>query len=151
MIEMFITTLGVDPKTKAPFVVLQDSDEKRVMPILLGAGEPEVIGVAVLETMNDVPLANLLTNLLNELGYIVAEVTLRQDAGNRCSGLVSLAPRAVARQMGLPSLQIACAAYDAIALSARARIPIMVPEAMFVQGGLAALLSQANQHASRSN
>jgi bifunctional DNase/RNase len=138
MIEMFIADVGCDPKTKQPFVLLQDRDQQRVLPIRLGPGEPEVIGVAVMETMGNAPAENLLIKTFNEMGYSVVSVSLRQDDANRCSGVVHLAPRTVARQFGFVDMHINCAAYDAIAVSARVRQAVMVPESLLACGGLPA-------------
>ena len=71
-IVMTVTSLAMDPNTRAPFVVLQDAEKKRSLPIWIGMYEATAIateleGVSLARPMTHDLLRGVLTSLGGEL------------------------------------------------------------------------------------
>lgn len=138
MIDMFVTGAGIDATSKQPMLLLTDKNELRTLPILLGAGEPEVISVALRELLTHLPEQNLLLKVLQQFGFTVGDIRLQRDSQNSCSASIRLVPLAVARLIGAREIYVNCAVYDAAALAVRTCLPLKVSEDIMAEGSVPA-------------
>ena len=74
---MKILGLAVDERTQSPILILKDKEEKRVLPIWIGAMEAMAISISLNKISISRPLTHdLLLNILHTLGYKIDRVVV---------------------------------------------------------------------------
>ncbi len=77
LVEMKIFGLAVDERTQSPILILKDKEEKRVLPIWIGAMEAMAISISLNKISISRPLTHdLLLNILHTLGYKIDRVVV---------------------------------------------------------------------------
>src|ERR1700748_3128696 len=77
MIELFVMGIALDTRTGTPIVVLNDSDNRRALPIWIGTAEASAI-IRQLESIKATrPMTHdLIFNMLTELEYKVIKIEI---------------------------------------------------------------------------
>ncbi len=127
MVEMKVFGLALDEDSQVPVLVLKDMEEKRVLPIWIGAMEAMAISLA----LNDVKLPRPMTHdlLLKAFEALDAKVTAVDVVSLRDGTYYA---EIVVDQQG-KSKRIDCRPSDGIALALRAAARISVAEEVLEQ------------------
>jgi bifunctional DNase/RNase len=127
MIEMKVFGLALDEESQVPVLILKDSNEQNALPIWIGAMEAMAISLA----LNDVELPRPMTHdlLLNMIlaldAHVVAVNVTELTDGTYYANIEVEVEGGIRRIDSRPS--------DAIALALRAKVPILVNEAVIEQ------------------
>lgn len=126
---MKVFGLALDENTRSPVLVLKDMDEKRVLPIWIGATEAMAISLVLNEVKLPRPMTHdLLLSTIGDLGGQVARVgVVRLDEGTFFAEIIVEQGDAVLHLDSRPS--------DAIALALRAGCSIRVDESVLEEAG----------------
>ena len=77
IVEMKIFGLAVDERSQAPILILKDKEEKRVLPIWIGAMEAMAISISLNKVSISRPLTHdLMLNILNTVGAKIDRVVV---------------------------------------------------------------------------
>ena len=121
-IEMKIKGLVIDPISKMPIVVLEDSSSERILPIWIGTSEANAIALTIEGIITPRPMTHdLLKNIFNGLEISVDRIVvndIRKD-----TFYASIHCRHMDREIVIDSRPS-----DAIALALRMASPIFVEE-----------------------
>ncbi|MFQ6108122.1 MAG: bifunctional nuclease family protein [Candidatus Aminicenantales bacterium] len=121
-IEMKIKGLVVDPISKMPIVVLEDTEKQRMLPIWIGVFEANAIALKIENISTPRPMTHdLLRNFLNKLHISVEKVVVNDVRDNTFYALIHC--RQNDRRLIIDSRPS-----DAIALALRTDAPIFVEE-----------------------
>ncbi len=123
-IEMRIKGLVVDPISKMPIVVLEDTHSQRMLPIWIGVFEANAIALKIENIATPRPMTHdLLKNLLDELDIKVEKIVVNDVRENTFYALI------YCRHMN-QTITIDSRPSDAIALVLRTDAPIFVEESV---------------------
>lgn len=77
MIELFVMGIALDTRTGTPIVVLNDSENRRALPIWIGTAEASAI-IRQLENIQSArPMTHdLMFNMIQELGYAIQRIEI---------------------------------------------------------------------------
>ena len=127
MIEMKVFGLALDEDSQVPVLVLKDLEEKRVLPIWIGAMEAMAISLA----LNGVELPRPMTHdLLLKVFHSLDAKVLAVDVVNLSEGTYYAE---IEVEQGGKKKRIDCRPSDGIALALRAEVPISVSEDVLSQ------------------
>lgn len=122
MVEVRLQRLGLDPETRIPMVILQESEGDRILPIWIGPAEASAIAVYLANCHFQRPLTHdLLVALVKDMGAVLDEVHItRVEDGTYYAELILLRNEEVIRVDARPS--------DSIALALRAQARILASD-----------------------
>ena len=130
MIRVTVDSIRVNLLTQSRMVMLREADNRRYLPIWIGAFEAEAIGQALQNHEPQRPLTHdLLRNMISELGGKVQYISVVELVENTYFARIVVDVRGVRREVDArPS--------DAIALGVRVDAPIYVSEQVMEQAGV---------------
>lgn len=130
MIRVTVDSIRVNLLTQSRMVMLREVDNRRYLPIWIGAFEAEAIGSAMQGHEPPRPLTHdLLKNVIAELGGTVQYIAVVELQENTYFARIVVEVRGVRREIDArPS--------DAIALGIRVDAPIFVAEQVLDQAGV---------------
>lgn len=130
MIRVTVDSIRVNLLTQSRMVMLREADNRRYLPIWIGAFEAEAIGQALQNLEPPRPLTHdLLRNMIAELGGKVQYISVVELVENTYFARIVVDVRGVRREVDArPS--------DAIALGVRVDAPIYVSEQVMEQAGV---------------
>ncbi len=83
MVEVKVQSLGLDPASNTPVVILQEVGGERVLPIWIGPGEASAIAMELADMKFSRPLTHdLLVSVLGGLGGILQRVVITRVLDN---------------------------------------------------------------------
>ena len=133
MVEMKIFGLAVDEKAQSPVLILKDESRDLALPILIGPVEAMAISLALNAVETPRPMTHdLLGRLVTGLGgHLAAVEVVALREGTFYAEIVV--------QIAGETRRIDCRPSDAIAVAARARVPIFVAESVLSEAGTRSL------------
>ena len=121
-IEMKIKGLVVDPISKMPIVVLEDSHSERILPIWIGVFEANAIALSIENVPTPRPMTHdLLKNVLEKLDISIEKIVVNDVRNNTFYALIHFLHDAT-------RIVIDSRPSDAIALALRMSSPIFVED-----------------------
>jgi bifunctional DNase/RNase len=121
-IEMKIKGLVVDPISKMPIVVLEDSHSERILPIWIGVFEANAIALTIENVPTPRPMTHdLLKNFLEKLDISIEKIVVNDVRNNTFYALIHCLHDAT-------RIVIDSRPSDAIALALRMSSPIFVED-----------------------
>lgn len=136
MVEMTVQRVGIDPSRQA-LVILADSEERRLLPILIGLFEAQSIAMAISGEDIGRPLTHdLLLSVITETGSELERIEITRLAESTFYALLHVA-------RGGETLEIDARPSDAIAVALRAGAPIFVAEEVLA---LAQVIDETVEH-----
>ncbi len=146
---MKIFGLAVDEKAQSPVLILKDEARDLALPIWIGPVEAMAISLAINAVETPRPMTHdLLTRLVAALGgRLVAVEVVRLHEGTffaeivveLTGGLTGEKAGETEGQADRKTRRIDCRPSDAIALAARAKVPILVAESVLAEAGTRSL------------
>jgi bifunctional DNase/RNase len=130
MIEVLIDSIRISLVSQHRIVLLKEIDSDRQLPIWIGPCEADAITIELQDVKVARPLTADLVNLVTkELGGEISHVLIREltDQVFHASLFIDI---------GNSSHEIDCRPSDAIALAVRAKVPILVNEAVLEEAGV---------------
>lgn len=128
MIEVQVSGLAIDEKTKSPVVILQEVDGKRMLPIWIGQNEANAIALEMTGQKFQRPLTHdLLITIIKGLRASVVKVLISELKENTFYATILI-------QIDAEVLAVDARPSDSIALALRAKSPIYVSEKLFDGG-----------------
>lgn len=146
MIEMHVGAIGVDKISGEPIILLSDAENKRTLPIWVGAIEARAISLAVSKITSPRPLTHdLLLSLIKQIGYRLKEVQIDEMEGQTYKALIVLVKE---NGIGHESvLSLDARPSDAIALATSVGAPVLVGERIFNRATLMLTDSKSSKEA----
>jgi hypothetical protein len=121
-IRMKIKGLVIDPISKMPIVVLEDTEQERMLPIWIGVFEANAISLKLENITTPRPMTHdLVKNLLNNLDTHIEKIVVNDIKDNTFYAII------YCRHNG-ETITIDSRPSDAIALSLRTESPIFVED-----------------------
>lgn len=137
MIEVQVSGLAIDEKTKSPVVILQEVEGKRILPIWIGQNEANAIALEMAGQKFQRPLTHdLLITVIKGLRASVVKVLISELKENTFYATILL-------QYDSEMLAVDARPSDSIAVALRARSPIFVSEKLF-DGGAGERVDEQN-------
>ena len=130
MVEVVIDSIRISLVSQHRIVLLKEIDSDRQLPIWIGPCEADAITIELQDVKVARPLTADLVNLVaKELGGEISHVLIREltDQVFHASLFISVADE---------NREIDCRPSDAIALAVRAKVPILVNEAVLEEAGV---------------
>ena len=130
MVEVVIDSIRISLVSQHRIVLLKEIDSDRQLPIWIGPCEADAITIELQDVKVARPLTADLVNLVTkELGGEISHVLIRElsDQVFHASLFIRVADE---------SSEIDCRPSDAIALAVRAKVPILVNEAVLEEAGV---------------
>jgi len=125
-VNVELTTVGLDPATDLPVVLLRDPVSGKVLPIWVGLPEAEAIARSLHGMSTPRPMTHdLLADVLHRLGATVEEVRVHDLRENTYHAVILLRPP---HEAGV--VEIDSRPSDAMALALRTGSPIVVARAL---------------------
>ena len=122
LVEMAIKGLIIDPVTNMPIVLLRDADNRRVLPIWVGAMEANAIAVQIENVAPPRPMTHdLLRTVVIELGARMERVVISDLQEGTFYAYLEL-------RRGEGTIFVDSRPSDAIALSLRTSVPVFVDD-----------------------
>ena len=130
MIRVTEDRIRVSLLTQQRMVMLREADNRRLLPIWIGAFEAEAIATALQGHEPPRPMTHdLLKNVIAELGGTVQYIAITHLQDSAYHARIVVEVRGMRREIDSRSS-------DAIALGIRSDVPIYVAEAVFDQAGM---------------
>ena len=130
MIRVTVDSIRVSLLTQQRMVMLREADNRRLLPIWIGAFEAEAIATALQGHEPPRPMTHdLLKNVIAELGGTVQYIAITHLQDSAYHARIVVEVRGMRREIDSRSS-------DAIALGIRSEVPIYVAEAVFDQAGM---------------
>jgi hypothetical protein len=130
MVEVEIDSVRVSLTNQQRIVILKQINEERYLPIWIGLYEAEAITIALQEIQVARPQTHdLLNTLINTLDVRLIQVEVNALAEDVFYGNLILEVDGIRKEVD-------CRPSDALALAARAQVPIMVAEEVMDQAGI---------------
>jgi len=121
-IEMKVKGLVVDPISKMPIVVLENTQKEQILPIWIGVFEANAIALSIENIETPRPMTHdLLKAVLEKTGISVDKIVVNDVRNNTFYALIHC------RRNDMP-FTFDCRPSDAIALALRVSAPIFVDE-----------------------
>ncbi|MBI2873730.1 MAG: bifunctional nuclease family protein [Firmicutes bacterium] len=121
-VEMKVVSIGLDPRTSQPVLILRDGTRNRLLPIWIGALEANAIALEMEGIKPPRPMTHdLLRNLLDLIGARVQGVLISDIKEETFYAMITLAT-------SRDTLEIDSRPSDAIALALRTKAPIYAAE-----------------------
>lgn len=137
MIEMHVAAIALDKKSGEPMILMSDAENKRALPIWVGAAEARAISVAIQKILTPRPLTHdLLHAVIQRLGCSVKEVRITELKNNIFHASIVLAKRHGSK---INPIFMDARPSDAIALAVIAKAPVMVADEIVLNSCIAAL------------
>jgi bifunctional DNase/RNase len=137
VIEVQVSGLAIDEKTKSPVVILQEVEGKRILPIWIGQNEANAIALEMAGQKFQRPLTHdLLITVIKGLRASVVKVLISELKENTFYATILL-------QYDSEMLAVDARPSDSIAVALRARSPIFVSEKLF-DGGAGEKVDEQN-------
>ena len=133
MIQMFVTGVGFEETTGQPVVLLNDSEQKHALPILIGMQEAGAISRAVQRLgLRHRTTHRLICEMMSTFGYDLdrAEITLTPDGAY--TGKLFMVPNGTSGQ----AIEFGARPTDAIILSLIEKAPLLVTEEILTRRGI---------------
>lgn len=142
MVEVHVSGLAIDEKTKSPVVILQEVDGKRILPIWIGQNEANAIALEMAGQKFQRPLTHdLLITVIKGLRASVVKVMISELKENTFYATILI-------KYDSQMLAVDARPSDSIALALRARSPIFVSEKLFDGGSGEKLEEKSLRHLS---
>jgi bifunctional DNase/RNase len=130
MIETVVESIRVSLVTQHRVVILKEVDGERHLPIWIGSYEAEAIAMELQGVTASRPLPyDLMRSIIDDLGGAVERISVTELSDD------VFYARIILRQNGR-EVEVDSRPSDAIALAVRARVPIMVDEAVMEKAGV---------------
>ncbi len=130
MIEVVIDSIRISLVSQHRIVLLKEIDSDRQLPIWIGPCEADAITIELQDVKVARPLTADLVNLVTkELGGEISHVLIRELTDQVFHASLFI-------DVGENSREIDCRPSDAIALAVRAKVPILVNEAVLEEAGV---------------
>jgi len=130
MIETVVESIRVSLVTQHRVVILKEVDGERHLPIWIGSYEAEAIAMELQGVTASRPLPyDLMRSIIDDLGGAVERISVTDLADD------VFYARIILRQNGR-EIEVDSRPSDAIAIAVRARVPIMVDEAVMEKAGV---------------
>lgn len=130
MIETVVESIRVSLVTQHRVVILKEVEGERHLPIWIGSYEAEAIAMELQGVTASRPLPyDLMRSIIDDLGGAVERVSVTDLSDD------VFYARIILRQNGR-EIEVDSRPSDAIALAVRARVPIMVDEAVMEKAGV---------------
>ena len=130
MIEVVIDSIRISLVSQHRIVLLKEIDSDRQLPIWIGPCEADAITIELQDVKVARPLTADLVNLVvKELGGEISHVLIRELTE-------SVFHASLFVETGSAKREIDCRPSDAIALAVRAKVPILVNEAVLEEAGV---------------
>jgi bifunctional DNase/RNase len=130
MIETVVESIRVSLVTQHRVVILKEVDGERHLPIWIGSYEAEAIAMELQGVTASRPLPyDLMRGIIDDLGGVVERISVTDLSDD------VFYARIILRQNGR-EIEVDSRPSDAIALAVRARVPIMVDEAVMEKAGV---------------
>ncbi len=128
MVEVQVSGLAIDEKTKSPVVILQEVDGKRILPIWIGQNEANAIALEMTGQKFQRPLTHdLLVTIIKGMRGSVLKVVVSELRENTFYATILI-------QVDSEMLAVDARPSDSIAIALRAKSPIFVSEKLFDGG-----------------
>ncbi len=140
MIEMHVKGIALDARNGHPIVVLNDSTERRALPIWIGVAEAQAISKALDNHKPERPMTHdLLLNVILALGYKIDRIEINELSANTYFATIRLVldDKRIDGAKAIDSRPS-----DAIALALRAKAPIFVSAQVVADGTIPADLER---------
>ena len=127
LVRMTVRGIALDPITNMPIIILNDTEEKKALPIWVGIFEANAIALELEKVSTPRPMTHdLIKNILEGLGISVRQVVVNDLKDNTFFAVIELNHNGnVVNIDSRPS--------DAIALALRVNAPIFVSEKVVAQ------------------
>lgn len=137
MIEMFVMGVALDTKTNSPIVILNDSDNRKAIPIWIGSAEAS----AIIRHLEKIPTArpmthDLICNMLEAVGQKVEKIEINDVNSDTYYATLFLSD-----EEG-ESIELDSRPSDAIAIALRTKAPIYVTSKVLIQGSISTNLEK---------
>lgn len=130
MIEVEIDSVRVSLTNQQRIVILKEKDQERFLPIWIGLYEAEAITIALQEIQVARPQTHdLLKTLIHSLNARLVQVEVTSLSDDVFYGNLILEVEGIRKQVD-------CRPSDALALAARAQVPVLVSEEVMHQAGI---------------
>jgi bifunctional DNase/RNase len=130
MIEVVIDSIRISLVSQHRIVLLKEIDSDRQLPIWIGPCEADAITIELQDVKVARPLTADLVNLVSkELGGEISHVLIRELTEQVFHASLFI-------NVGEETHEIDCRPSDAIALAVRAKVPILVNEAVIEEAGV---------------
>ena len=130
MIEVVIDSIRISLVSQHRIVLLKEIDSDRQLPIWIGPCEADAITIELQDVKVARPLTADLVNLVaKELGGEISHVLIRELTEQVFHASLFI-------EVGEETREIDCRPSDAIALAVRAKVPILVNEAVIEEAGV---------------
>lgn len=131
LVSVTVHSVGLDPASNSPLVILKESGGGRSLPIWIGSAEALSINLALDGVAPERPLTHdLVKSLLEGLGAAVERIVITELRGGTFFAQIML-------RSGDRLLAVDARPSDSIAIALRTRSPILVDEGVLGTHGLA--------------
>jgi bifunctional DNase/RNase len=138
MIEMHVAGIGMDTRSGQPVLLLNDSENKRSLPIWIGVPESIAIGNALENIKHERPMTHdLILSTIEQLGYKVVHVEVNEMESSTYLATIRLAQNDEPADFA-KVVPIDARPSDAIAIALRAKCPIYVAPQIVEMGTIPA-------------
>ncbi|HEY9787880.1 MAG TPA: bifunctional nuclease family protein [Candidatus Obscuribacterales bacterium] len=148
MLEMHVAGLGVDVRNGQPILILNDDNQQRILPILIGPLECAAIALAVSKSKTERPLTHdLMLDVIAKTGLQVDHVEINEvDEFTYFAQIklvrVSEGPGQLWGIGGDEQIALDARSSDAIAIALKTDAPILVSPKVVAEGSVAADLDK---------
>lgn len=131
LVSVTVQSVGLDPSSETPLVILQESGGGRALPIWIGSPEALAINLALEGVALERPLTHdLVKSLLEGLGAAVERIVITELRGSTFFAQIMV-------RSGERLLAVDARPSDSIAIALRTRSPIFVDEEVLDRHGFA--------------
>jgi len=128
LVRMTVRGIALDPITNMPIIILEDSEEKRALPIWVGIFEANAIALEMEKIATPRPLTHdLIKNILDGLGATVQQIVVNDLKENTLFAVIEV-------NYNGNMVNIDARPSDAIALALRVNAPIFVTDKVVSKG-----------------
>ncbi len=128
MVEMFVSSLTLDPATKMPFLIMKDKDSRYSLPIWIGIFEASAIAMQLEGIKPERPMTHdLMCNVISGLDIVIDRVEIRELKDSTFFATLFL------RRADGTFLEIDSRPSDSIALALRFNAPVMISEDVIIK------------------
>ncbi|MCD6497071.1 MAG: bifunctional nuclease family protein [Deltaproteobacteria bacterium] len=130
MIEMFVSGVVMEPRSKNPVLVLKSGDGRHLLPVWVGIMEAGAVAAVLEEVVPPRPMTHdLMASMLADLGARMVSVEVTRIENDIFYASIHL-------DQGGRSLVLDARPSDAVALALRTGAPVMVAEEVIETAGI---------------